>query len=288
MSDTNEQRRQFLKTSVGAAAVAIAPGMLMFDMAHGEYRAGFEQSALGHADRHRKLCRRCDECVKACNKENGLVRRIEPDRFAMDTQGRTQGHAHRPAALALPMMCQHCEEPPCVDVCPTGASFKRADGIVLVDKHLCIGCRYCMMACPYKARSFVHEPLHDQKPDVPRGKGTVESCTMCVQRVDTGTATRLCRGMPEQVHPVRQSQRPGQRDCQENPHGGIHSDTRRSGTGYRHSLPGSVNIMANHSPLRFKTRLLLRIAGCGRAGCDDGVVCGSHDGGTRPYHHRNE
>ena len=68
-------------------------------------------------------------------------------------------------------MCQHCEEPPCVDVCPTGASFKRADGIVLVDKHICIGCRYCMMACPYKARSFVHEELTDQKPDVPRGKG---------------------------------------------------------------------------------------------------------------------
>jgi molybdopterin-containing oxidoreductase family iron-sulfur binding subunit len=71
-------------------------------------------------------------------------------------------------------------------VCPTGASFKRADGIVLVDKHICIGCRYCMMACPYKARSLVHENLTDQKPDVPRGKGTVESCTLCVHRVDRG------------------------------------------------------------------------------------------------------
>ena len=71
-------------------------------------------------------------------------------------------------------MCQHCAEPPCVDVCPTGASFKRADGIVLVDKHTCIGCRYCMMACPYKARSFVHEPQHNQKPDVPRGMGPAE------------------------------------------------------------------------------------------------------------------
>ncbi len=81
-------------------------------------------------------------------------------------------------------MCQHCEHPPCVDVCPTGASFKRDDGIVLVDKHICIGCRYCMMACPYKARSFIHEDLHDQLPDAPRGKGTVESCTLCVHRVD--------------------------------------------------------------------------------------------------------
>ena len=72
-----------------------------------------------------------------------------------------------------------------MDVCPTGASFKRADGIVLVDKHICIGCRYCMMACPYKARSFIHEDLHDQKPHTPRGKGTVESCNFCVNRVDS-------------------------------------------------------------------------------------------------------
>jgi molybdopterin-containing oxidoreductase family iron-sulfur binding subunit len=83
-------------------------------------------------------------------------------------------------------MCQHCANPPCVDVCPTGASFKRADGIVLVDRHTCIGCRYCMMACPYKARSFVHEPVTDQRPDVPRGRGCVESCTLCVHRIDRG------------------------------------------------------------------------------------------------------
>jgi tetrathionate reductase subunit B len=57
---------------------------------------------------------------------------------------------------------------------------------VLVDKLICIGCRYCMMACPYKARSFVHEVIEDQKPYAPRGKGTVESCTFCVHRVDAG------------------------------------------------------------------------------------------------------
>jgi molybdopterin-containing oxidoreductase family iron-sulfur binding subunit len=66
--------------------------------------------------------------------------------------------------------------------------MKREDGIVLVDKHLCIGCRYCMMACPYDSRSFVHEDLSDQKVHMPRGKGTVESCTLCVHRVDKGDA----------------------------------------------------------------------------------------------------
>jgi molybdopterin-containing oxidoreductase family iron-sulfur binding subunit len=64
--------------------------------------------------------------------------------------------------------------------------MKRADGIVQVNKHICIGCRYCMMACPYKARSFVHETIVDQKPGTPRGKGTVESCNMCINRVDEG------------------------------------------------------------------------------------------------------
>ena len=127
----------------------------------------------------------CTDCVDACHTENGLgqpkhatdsrwIRKIEIKEVKTGRQA------------SVPVMCQHCAEPPCVDVCPTGASFKRADGIVLVDRHSCIGCRYCMMACPYKARSFVHENLSAQKPEVPRGKGCVESCTLCVHRLDRG------------------------------------------------------------------------------------------------------
>jgi molybdopterin-containing oxidoreductase family iron-sulfur binding subunit len=123
--------------------------------------------------------------VTACNTENGLSGETGPQDTQyirkLDIKDLRNGRVH-----SLPMLCQHCENPPCVDVCPTGASMKRADGIVLVDRHICIGCRYCMMACPYKARSFVHEPLTDQNPEVPRGKGCVESCTFCVQRVDRG------------------------------------------------------------------------------------------------------
>ena len=137
----------------------------------------------------------CTDCVSACNAEHGLdpkatrtsaqwIRKIEIREVKTGRQA------------SLPVMCQHCAAPPCVDVCPTGASFKRADGIVLVDRHLCIGCRYCMMACPYKARSFVHEPLAGQKPDAPRGKGCVEGCTLCVHRIDGraegATATTAC------------------------------------------------------------------------------------------------
>jgi Fe-S-cluster-containing dehydrogenase component len=92
----------------------------------------------------------------------------------------------------LPLMCQHCENPPCVDVCPTGASFKRADGIVMVDRHTCIGCRYCMMACPYKARSFIHEQVEQKLTRAPRGKGCVESCNLCAHRLDDGETTTAC------------------------------------------------------------------------------------------------
>ncbi len=185
MSDIDTQRRNFLKTTLGAAAVTIAPGMMLFDIAHGKTEAASGKVRWGMLIDTTQCKTGCNDCVSACNKENGLsggtkatdsqwIRKIEIKDIST---GREQ---------SLPVMCQHCEQPPCVDVCPTQASFKRADGIVLVDRHRCIGCRYCMMACPYKARSFVHEPLENQNPDVPRGKGTVEACTLCVHRIDNG------------------------------------------------------------------------------------------------------
>lgn len=188
MSEVNLDRRQFLgKTSVGLAGLAVAPGMMLYDFAHGR-PAGEEASSKvrwGMLIDTNQCQDGCNDCVTACNKENGLSGGTSPtDAQWMRKVELKDTRSGR--ITSLPVMCQHCAEPPCVDVCPTGASFKRADGIVLVDKHLCIGCRYCMMACPYQARSFVHEPLHDQKPDVPRGKGTVESCTLCVHRVDQG------------------------------------------------------------------------------------------------------
>jgi len=185
MSDADVKRRNFLKTSLGAAAVAIAPSMLLYKVAHSESEDASSKVRWGMLIDTTQCKPGCNDCVTACNKENGLPGGTTPT----DSQWMRKIEIKDVSTgreLSLPMMCQHCESPPCVDVCPTAASFKRADGIVLVDKHLCIGCRYCMMACPYKARSFVHEPLHNQNPDVPRGKGTVESCTLCVHRIDKG------------------------------------------------------------------------------------------------------
>lgn len=191
MSEVNQSRREFLgKTAAATAGLAIAPGVMLIDMAHGRAPEEAASSAVrwGMLVDSNQCATGCNDCVTGCNKENGLsgatsetdsqwIRKVELKDMR---SGKTS---------SLPMMCQHCAEPPCVDVCPTGASFKRADGIVLVDKHICIGCRYCVMACPYKARSFVHEELTDQVPDVPRGKGVVESCTMCVHRIDKGQNT---------------------------------------------------------------------------------------------------
>ena len=185
-------RRSFLGVAAaGIAGVLIAPGVRLIEIAQATTSNASPSQGASSKVRWGMLidsgacASGCNSCVSACNRENGLsggtqptdsqwIRKIEIKELRT---GKTQ---------SLPMMCQHCAEPPCVDVCPTGASFKRADGIVLVDKHTCIGCRYCMMACPYKARSFVHEPQSNQKPDVPRGMGTVEACTMCVHKVDQG------------------------------------------------------------------------------------------------------
>jgi len=189
MSGFDLKRRRFMSAAAAAAGVVLAPGVTLYGI--GAAARGLDEPAS--ADTRwgllidvNQCTAGCDACVTACNEENGLEGHGRP---ATDAQWIRKVRVRNPKTgteTHLPVMCQHCAEPPCVDVCPTGASFKRADGIVLVDKHICIGCRYCMLACPYKARSFIHEDLSDQKPHAPRGKGTVESCTMCVHRVDAG------------------------------------------------------------------------------------------------------
>ena len=91
----------------------------------------------------------------------------------------------------FPVLCNHCEDPPCVRVCPTKATFKRDDGIVLMDFHRCIGCRFCMAACPYGSRSF---NFRDPRPFIAetnkkfptRMKGVVEKCNFCAERLAVG------------------------------------------------------------------------------------------------------
>ncbi|MGE4279958.1 MAG: sulfate reduction electron transfer complex DsrMKJOP subunit DsrO [Magnetospirillum sp.] len=181
-------RRDLLKAAA-VGAVTIAPGLTLIAPAAQARALGQPASATnrwGLLIDTSKCDSGCTACVDACKTEMGLPALDRPATDAqyirkVDVTDLKTGNQH-----SLPVMCQHCAHPPCVDVCPTGASMKRADGIVLVDRHICIGCRYCMMACPYKARSFAHEDQTDQKAVNPRGKGCVEGCTLCAHRIDAG------------------------------------------------------------------------------------------------------
>lgn len=183
----DEARRDLLKGA--AAAMVLAPGLTLIAAEAGAREAGMPASKTnrwGLLIDTRQCDADCTACVDACKTEMGLADRGRPLTDVQYIRKVTVRDPETTRSHSLPVMCQHCAKPPCVDVCPTGASMKRADGLVLVDRHICIGCRYCMMACPYKARSFAHEDQTDQKEHNPRGKGCVEACTLCAHRIDAG------------------------------------------------------------------------------------------------------
>ncbi|MHB8254473.1 MAG: sulfate reduction electron transfer complex DsrMKJOP subunit DsrO [Acidiferrobacter sp.] len=180
-------RRRLLAMAGGIVALTLAPGVAVFARTLGDKKGKGAKAPVryGLMIDANQCANGCDACVTACVRYNGLSGKTGPDN-AQWIRKVTVTDPHTGFSRSFPVMCQHCAKPACVEVCPTGASFRRADGIVLVDKHRCIGCRYCLMACPYKARSFVAHNITDQKPWAPRGKGTAEGCTMCVERVDRG------------------------------------------------------------------------------------------------------
>jgi len=109
-----------------------------------------------------------------------------------------------PNNAPVPILCNHCVNPPCVRVCPTQATWRREDGIVMMDWHRCIGCRYCMAACPYGSRSF---NWTDPRPYIPnlnldfptRTKGVVEKCNFCEERIGTGKLPACVQACPQKA-----------------------------------------------------------------------------------------
>jgi len=144
----------------------------------------------------------CDDCVNACHHIHNVphfdnpkdeIKWIwkEPFEHAFHDQEHEYTKENLKHSLAL-LLCNHCDNPPCVRVCPTQATWRRdSDGLVMMDWHRCIGCRYCMAACPYGSRSFNWRdprPFIDEiQQDFPtRTRGVVEKCTFCEERLAKG------------------------------------------------------------------------------------------------------
>jgi molybdopterin-containing oxidoreductase family iron-sulfur binding subunit len=153
----------------------------------------------------------CTRCVDACHLAHNVphipdrkreVKWIwkEPFRNVFRTEYATAALESKPVLA----MCNHCANPPCTRVCPTGATWKRADGIVMMDWHRCIGCRYCVAGCPYGARSFnwsdPRPHIHPVNPGFPtRTKGVVEKCSFCEERLAVGKLPLCVDACPERA-----------------------------------------------------------------------------------------
>jgi molybdopterin-containing oxidoreductase family iron-sulfur binding subunit len=138
-------------------------------------------------------CIGCNACTVACKIENGTP----DDHYWCRVYTEETGTFPDVKTMYVPALCNHCADAPCVTVCPTGASYQRDDGIVLIDPDKCIGCRACMTACPYAARFYLRKGVleagyHGERTDFEDKKwelfqeGTVTKCTFCAHRVDEG------------------------------------------------------------------------------------------------------
>lgn len=163
------------------------------------------------------VCNGSRFCVDACVKENNqsrdpqiqYIRVVELDRGTLNLEKGTahyEGKVPKEGKYYLPMQCNQCDNPPCVKVCPTEATWKEKDGIVVIDYNWCIGCRYCMAGCPYGARHFNFSdpkiPANEINPNQGylsnriRPVGVVEKCTFCLHRTREGKMPACLEACP--------------------------------------------------------------------------------------------
>lgn len=194
-------RRKFLQVAgLGGAGVMLGAGAVR---AIGESKVkgpalGGKRWALVVDTRKCAARQGCKACSSACHKAHNVPTIADPkhelkwiwpepfkDVFPDEAHEFVAGELReRPVVVA----CNHCDNPPCTRVCPTKSTWKREDGVVMIDWHRCIGCRYCVVACPYGARSFnwtdPRLALTEQTPDFPtRTKGVPEKCNFCEERI---------------------------------------------------------------------------------------------------------
>jgi Fe-S-cluster-containing dehydrogenase component len=148
-------------------------------------------------------CRNARQCVNACQSAHHL----RPHEYHINTLAMQE--SKNTAPYFMPKPCQHCDNPPCVSVCPVDATYKRQDGIVLIDNERCIGCRFCMAACPYSARMFHWQEPQNSEEDkgktynvelnVPQKKGTISKCLFSADRLREGQLPYCVSACPNGV-----------------------------------------------------------------------------------------
>jgi phenylacetyl-CoA:acceptor oxidoreductase subunit 1 len=153
-----------------------------------------------------RRCIGCQTCTAACKMANGTPPGVQWRRV-VDMEMGVYPDVKR---VFIPTGCQHCSNPPCLDVCPSGATQQRDDGIVSIDYDICIGCASCAVACPYGARYMVHEeqfaygdkPTEDEKVGHnPDNIGVATKCDFCADVIDEGIANGLTPGIDPEATP---------------------------------------------------------------------------------------
>ena len=151
-------------------------------------------------------CVGCQTCTASCRQANATP----PDEQWRRVLDMEVGEYPNVKRAFVPVGCMHCDDPPCMDVCPSTATRKRADGIVTIDYDLCIGCAYCAVACPYQARYKTNRATfaygqsmanESARPD-PERLGVATKCTYCVDRIDDGLGRGLTPGVDPDATPA--------------------------------------------------------------------------------------
>lgn len=211
--ERNYERRNFIKTVLFSFASLFVPGLAGAQDKLKKAHAWILGEGYNPAEHNWGMgvdiskCIGCGRCAEACKNENGVPREpfffrtwveryriledgetlIDSPNGAMDSFTADTSDKNVLRSFFVPKLCNHCDNPPCVQVCPVGATFKTVDGVVLVDAEYCIGCRYCIQACPYGARFL--DPV----------TRTAEKCTFCYHRVVKGLLPACVEVCPTQA-----------------------------------------------------------------------------------------